>query len=76
MENWNEVFIGKIPKDVCSVRVMNGEENGLQIEFVNKNGIITIFFGAVLALRMFDEGIVQKGIYAESEIKKYKEKNF
>ena len=76
MEKWKEVFVGKIPKGVYQMQMVNGEKQGLIIELSNDNVCVIIKFGMVQAVRMLDEGIVQGNLYSDSEIKKYKQNNF
>ena len=76
MKNWHEVFIGKIPKAVYQMQLINGEKQGLIIELSSADVCVMIKFGIVHAVRMLDEGIVQSGLYSESEIKRYKEDGF
>lgn len=76
MEKWEEVFAGKIPKAVYQMQLINGERQGLTIELLSANVCVMIKFGAVQAVRMLDEGIVQSDLYSDSEIKKYKEDGF
>ena len=73
MERWKEIFIGKIPKAVYQMQLTHGEKQGLTIELSNGHTCVMIKFGVVQAVRMLDEGIVQSGLYCDSEIKKYKE---
>ena len=76
MEKWKEIFSGKIPKAVYQVQLINGEKQGLTIELSSNEVCIMIKFGIVQAVRMLDEGIVQSNLYADNEIKKYKDNNF
>lgn len=76
MEKWQEVFIGKIPKGIYQMQLINGEKQGLTIELSSNHAYVVIKFGIVQAVRMLDEGIVQNNIYCDSEIKKYKDDNF
>lgn len=76
MEKWQEVFIGKIPKGIYQMQLINGEKQGLIIELSSNHTYVVIKFGIVQAVRMLDEGIVQNNIYCDSEIKKYKDDNF
>ena len=74
MEKWNEYV--EIPKGVYETKLQFGEEKGLIIEFVDLEKKIRFDFGNVISFRMIDEGYVQKDIYNEREIKKYKKNNF
>ena len=76
MEKWEEIFIGKIPKAVYQIQMLNGEKQGLIIELLSANVCVKIKFGMVQAVRMLDEGIVQNGLYSDTEIKRYKGDNF
>ena len=76
MESWKEVFTGKIPKAVYQLQMINGEEQGLEIELSSANVRVLIKFGIVQAVRMLDEGIVQEKLYSDAAIKKYKDDNF
>lgn len=76
MERWEEVFAGIIPKAVYQMQLINGEKQRLTIELSSGHTCVRISFGAVLAVRMLDEGIVQSGIYSDSEIQKYKRNDF
>lgn len=76
MEIWNEVYKGIIPKDTYKVYATNSEENGLAIMLKGVQYQVTMKFGAVQAIRMLDEGIVQSGVYSDDEIEKYKKSNF
>lgn len=76
MERWREVFVGKIPKAVYQVQLINGEKQGLTIELSNGYTCVTVKFGMVQAVRMLDEGIVQCSLYCDSEIQKYKDSDF
>ena len=76
MESWKEVFIGKIPKAIYQLHMINGEEQGLEIELSSANARVLIKFGIVQAVRMLDEGIVQGELYSDAAIKRYKDDNF
>ncbi len=76
MEKWKEVFNGIIPVDIYQVQIMNGEETGLIIKLLGRSNQVIFKFGVVLAVRMFDEGIVQTGVYSDYEIEKFKDSNF
>ena len=76
MENWHEVFIGKIPKELYQIQLINGEKQGLTIELSSNHTYVVIKFAIVQAVRMLDEGIVQNNLYCDNEIKKYKDNNF
>ena len=76
MENWHEVFTGQIPKELYQMQLINGEKQGLTIELSSANVCVMIKFGVVQAVRMLDGGIVQKDLYSDTEIKRYKEDGF
>ena len=76
MEEWKEVFSGKIPNASYITKLINGEDAGLIIELLSKENKVNIFFGNVQAIRMLDEGIVQEGAYSESQIEKYRGEKF
>ncbi len=76
MERWKEVFVGKIPKAVYQLQLINGEEQGLIIELSSSHTCVIIKFGIVQAVRMLDEGIVQSDLYCDNEIQKYKDNDF
>lgn len=58
------------------MQLINGEEQGLIIELSSASARVMIKFGVVHAVRMLDEGIVQRDLYSDSEIKSYKEDGF
>lgn len=76
MEKWKKIFIGKIPKAIYQIQMLNGEKQGLTIELTSANVCVKITFGMVQAVRMLDEGIVQSNLYSDTEIKRYKGDNF
>lgn len=76
MERWKEVFVGKIPKEVYQIKMINGEEQGLVINLSGNHICVIINFGIVQAVQMLDEGIVQCDLYSEDEIRRYKDDNF
>lgn len=76
MEKWIEVYKGMIPNDNYKVWLTNSEEKGLDIELRGNNNCVKLKFGFVQAVRMLDEGIVQDGVYLESELDKYRENFF
>ena len=76
MEKWQEAFIGKIPKELYQMQLINGEKQGLTIELSSNRTCVVIKFGIVQAVRMLDEGFVQSNLYCDNEIKKYKDDNF
>lgn len=76
MEKWKEVFNGIIPVDIYQVEIINGEETGLIIKLLGRSNQVIFKFGVVLAVRMFEEGVVQVGVYSDYEIEKFKDSNF
>lgn len=76
MEKWEEIFVGKIPKDNYQALVKNGEECGLSIFLESNTNVISVNFGNVSALRMLDEGILLNGGFEEQEIAKYRQNKF
>ena len=76
MERWKEIFVGKIPKAVYQIQLINGEEQGLTIRLSSKQTWVMIKFVIVQAVRMLDEGIVQSNLYCDKEIQKYKDNGF
>lgn len=76
MERWKEIFTGKIPKSVYQINLVNGEKQGLTIELSDSRVQVMIKFGMVQAIRMLEEGIVQRNLYCNNEIQKYKDCNF
>ncbi len=76
MEIWKEISKEFIAKDYYSIKLVNGEENGLNIELISRNHNYLLKFGVVLAVRMLDEGIVQKKIYDGDDVERFKKDNF
>ena len=76
MEKWKEVFVGIIPQGNYQTQITNGEDKGLIIELRSNNDNIVINFGIVQAVRMLDEGIVQKELYCDNEIGNLKKDGF
>ena len=76
MEKWKEVFVGIIPQGNYQTQITNGEDKGLVIELRSNDNNIVLNFGVVQAIRMLDEGIVQKELYSDSEIERFKEDGF
>ena len=76
MEKWKEAFAGIVPQGNYQTEITNGEDKGLVIELRSNNNKIVLNFGIVHAVRMLDEGIVQKGLYSDSEIERFKKKGF
>ena len=72
MENWNEIFAGIIPQDNYQTQITNGEDKGLVLELKSNNNHVVLNFGVVQAIRMLDEGIVQKELYSYNELEKFK----
>lgn len=76
MEKWKKVFAGVIPQGNYQTLITNGEDEGLTLELKSSKSHVVLNFGAVLAVRMLDEGIVQKELYSDSEIEKFKKDGF
>ncbi|WP_167956185.1 hypothetical protein [Anaerosporobacter faecicola] len=76
MEEWKEIFKGKIPKATYITKITHGEETGLVIELLSRYHKVCIFFGEVKAIRVLDEGIVQEGVYSDTQIEKYRVNKF
>lgn len=76
MEKWKGVFAGVIPQGNYQTLITNGEDEGLTLELKSSKSHVVLNFGAVLAVRMLDEGIVQKELYSDSEIEKFKKDGF
>lgn len=76
MEKWEAYLKETIPKGMYTTNIRFGEKNGLIIELLNGDDVITIEFGNVISFRVLDEGIVQTDIYCNEEIEKYKKCNF
>lgn len=76
VEKWYEVFKGVIPKDNYQVQLRIGEVSGLTIELRSDTIQIVLSFGAVRAIRMLDEGLVQGQLYSQSEVQKFKKDGF
>lgn len=76
MEKWIDKYSNIIPKDNYTVRLVNGEENGLTINLIGSENEIIIEFGLVKAIRMLDEGIVLRWLYSDRQIEKYKTEKF
>lgn len=75
MEKWIEICEGSIPADSYFAEVKNSEETGLVIKLIGKVNRCRIIFGAILGVRLIDEGMAQN-IYSSAEIEKYKETKF
>lgn len=76
MEKWKEVFVGIIPQGNYQTQITNGEDKGLILELKSEDSHIVLNFGMVQAVRMLDEGVVQKELYADSEVEKFKGNGF
>jgi hypothetical protein len=76
MENWKEVFVGIIPQGNYQTQITNGEDKGLILELKSNNNHAILNFGVVQAVRILDEGIVQKELYSDNEVEKYKKDGF
>ena len=60
-EIWLDTFQGIIPRHNYSVQLSDGEESGLIVTLKSEHTTTTIFFGAVQAHQMVDEGILLHG---------------
>lgn len=76
MEKWKEVFAGIIPQGNYETQITNGEDKGLILELKSDNSHVVLNFGMVQAIRMLDEGVVQKELYSDSEVEKFKRNGF
>ena len=76
MEIWEEIYENAIPKGNYCTSIKNGEISGLNIELESSEYIVKIYFGAVSALRMLDEGILLKEIFCEDAVRTFKDKKF
>lgn len=76
MEKWRKVFVGAIPQGIYQTQIINGEDKGLIIELKSKNAHVVLDFGIVQAVRVLDEGIVQKELYSEDEIAEFRKDGF
>lgn len=76
MEKWKEAFAGMIPHGNYQTRLTYGEEKGLVLALENDINYVVLNFGAVRAIRILDEGIVQKELYADSAIEGFKKGGF
>ena len=80
MENWKDTFINQVPKDIYTVEISSGEQDGLNILLNGeKNGhIVKIDFGALSSYRVIDEGFLLWGnlVIPEEIVKKYKKENY
>lgn len=76
MEKWEEYFKGTIPKAIYETNIRFGEKNGMILELLNDDDIITIEFGNIISFRVLEEGYVQTDVYCKKEIEKYKRGNF
>lgn len=76
MEKWKEVFAGIIPQGNYETQISNGEVKGLILELKSDNSHVVLNFGMVQAVRMLDEGVVQKELYSDSEVDKFKRNGF
>lgn len=76
MEKWKEIFAGIIPQGNYETQITNGEDKGLILELKSDNSHVVLNFGMVQAVRMLDEGVVQKELYSDSEVEKFKRDGF
>ena len=76
MEIWKAAFPGMIPEDKYQTQLSNGEEKGLVIKLKGKKHEMLLKFGAVQAVRMLDEGIVQMDLYSGQQFDILKKEGF
>lgn len=76
MEKWKEAFMGIIPQGNYETQITNGENKGLVLELKSDNSHVVLNFGMVQAVRILDEGVVQKELYSDSEVEKFKSNGF
>lgn len=76
MEKWKEAFMGIIPQGNYETQITNGENKGLILELKSDNSHVVLNFGMVQAVRILDEGVVQKELYSDSEVEKFKSNGF
>ena len=81
MENWKDTFINQVPKDVYTVNISSGEQDGLNIVLNGeKNGhIVEIDFGALSSYRVIDEGFLLSEcelVIPDKIVKKLKKDNY
>ena len=80
MEIWREYCKGIISKHNYGTKLSFGEESGLSVELrgwvdnYTRDKKITIDFGDIYSMRIFDEGIVQQDIFGD--ISMYKKEQF
>lgn len=76
MEKWKEVFVGMIPQEKYETAISNSENKGLVIELRSNINKVVLNFGAVQAIRILDEGIVQKELYSDIQVERFKGEGF
>lgn len=76
-KNFHKVFENQIPKEVYTVLLEGGEENGLIINLIANvnNGVeiveafkVVLDFGCVQAVRMIEEGLLLNQMFDDEEI--------
>ena len=58
---WIDTFLGIIPRNDYTVQLSAGEETGLVVTLKSETTSVTVFFGAVQAFQMLDEGVLLQG---------------
>lgn len=76
MEKWLPVFDKKIPKGKYETSLTNGEREGLVITLASSKQKVVINFGAVSAVRMFDEGVVLNDLFNDEQVKVFRNNGF
>ncbi|MBU5359554.1 hypothetical protein KQI58_00515 [Enterococcus raffinosus] len=81
MENWKDTFINQVPKDVYTVKINSGEQDGLNIMLYGEKNRhkIEIDFGALASYRIIDEGFLLSEcelVIPDKIVKKLKKDNY
>lgn len=76
MEQWQEVYERKIPKNQYEMLLQNGEKDGLIIKLVSPQCNVLLNFGVVSAFRVLDEGVALNGLFADEQIDKFRDTGF
>ena len=58
---WIDTFHGLMPRRDYTVNLSAGEENGLTVKLESTDVSVSIYFGAVQAIQMLDEGVLLQG---------------
>lgn len=61
IEIWQDPFQGIIPRNNYTAQLSDGEESGLVVTLKSEYTTVTLFFGAVRAHQMVDEGVLLHG---------------